>query len=64
MDQIQDPRAGLLKKLRDLQTRIKIGMQNIPNRDFGQSQIKSSINQKGEEISADDLKDLFVALKG
>ena len=30
LNQIQDPRAGLLKKLRDLQTRIKLGMQNIP----------------------------------
>lgn len=28
INDIQDPRFGLLKKLRDLQTRVRIGTQN------------------------------------
>ena len=65
LNQIQDPRVGLLKKLRDLQTRIKIGMQHLPERDnYSTSQVRSQIERSGEEIGAEDLKDLFAVLKG
>jgi hypothetical protein len=40
-------------------------MQHLPDRDnYSTSQVRSQIERSGEEIGAEDLKDLFAVLKG
>ena len=76
IDQIYDPSQGLLKKLRDLQNRIRIGQKLTQEQDVSQMKVKLEAQGQGssltsatsfrenEQVSDDDLRDLFSVLKG
>lgn len=76
IDQIYDPSKGLLKKLRDLQNRIRIGQKLTQEQDVSQIKVKLEAQGQGssltstasfrenEQVSDDDLRDLFSVLKG
>lgn len=68
VDIIQDPRAGLLKKLRDLQTRVRLGVIKGQKEDETPNSMRLRLEdtwstEAGDDISVDDLKDLFEVLK-
>ena len=60
LDTIEHPRTGLLKKLRDTQTRVRLGM--VPGDQQG---IENEREWKGPDqtISQEDMRDLFKVLK-
>ena len=39
-------------------------MQHLPMKDYSRSQVRSQIEETGEEITAEDIKDLFAVFKG
>lgn len=71
MEKITEPRIGLLKKLRDLQTRVRFGVQQTGDTIDSNSMRMRLEAQEGsdapslsDELSSEDLKDLFNILKG
>ena len=69
INEIQDPRLGLLKKLRDLQTRVRIGTQTQGSLSTNTMRMRLEAQGKtseslADEMTTEDLKDLFSILRG